>query len=309
MEKTDKTEFVFYYESRQNPNGDPGFDNQPRQLPDGSIMVTDVRLKRTIRDYAKTHYDKTLFVDFSENGAAVKANKRAESIIGELSAEKMPNLLIKTFDVPLFGALVPIKSGDEKGSSFKVTGPVQFGLGKSVNQVEIINPLISSHFVGKGKGGEEHGTFGKFYSVVYALIKFQGVINPSNLFEFFENDAVMSNFNESEKLLFDCMWDGTTSLVTRSKYPQRSIFYFEVIYDNTMYNDLPNLITEKESLKGNIAQLDPDGFDFTRLLEALKMRKGKVKGIRVASCSELLPFKKKLVEGIKKLGISVEELR
>jgi Cas7 group CRISPR-associated protein Csh2 len=56
-----KKELLFYYESRQNPNGDPGFENQPRLMSDGTIMVTDVRIKRTIRDYAKNKYGVTLF--------------------------------------------------------------------------------------------------------------------------------------------------------------------------------------------------------------------------------------------------------
>ena len=61
-----KKELLFYYESRQNPNGDPGFENQPRLMSDGTIMVTDVRIKRTIRDYAKNKYNVTLFVDFGK---------------------------------------------------------------------------------------------------------------------------------------------------------------------------------------------------------------------------------------------------
>ena len=45
----------------QNPNGDPGFENQPRLMPDETIMVTDVRIKRTMRDYARDVKGETLF--------------------------------------------------------------------------------------------------------------------------------------------------------------------------------------------------------------------------------------------------------
>ena len=71
---TEKREILFYYESRQNPNGDPGFENQPRMMPDGTIMVTDVRIKRTMRDYAKNVLDKILFVDYGKDGQPVKAD-------------------------------------------------------------------------------------------------------------------------------------------------------------------------------------------------------------------------------------------
>ncbi|PIN82466.1 MAG: type I-B CRISPR-associated protein Cas7/Csh2, partial [Nitrosopumilales archaeon CG11_big_fil_rev_8_21_14_0_20_33_24] len=68
------TEILFYYESKQNPNGDPGFENQPRMMPDDTIMVTDVRIKRTMRDYARDVKGETLFVDFDENGTPTTAD-------------------------------------------------------------------------------------------------------------------------------------------------------------------------------------------------------------------------------------------
>lgn len=142
----EKKEILFYYESRQNPNGDPGFENQPRMMPDGTIMVTDVRIKRTMRDYAKKTWNETLFVDFGEDGNPVKPNDRARKIIesnsknlnlsGDGDDDDIRSLLKLTFDVPLFGALVPKKdTGDTgSGSSQKLTGPLQFGIGRSINR-------------------------------------------------------------------------------------------------------------------------------------------------------------------------------
>src|SRR5208282_884506 len=226
-----KKEILFYYESRQNPNGDPGFENQPRLMPDGTILVTDVRIKRTIRGYAKNKLHETLFVDYGEDGVPVTADARAKEIVkkGENIAT---GLLQRTFDTPLFGALVTIRS-EEEGSAQKVTGPVQFGIGRSVNQVQIINPMISGRFVGKVKKGaqEQFSTFGKFYSVEYALIKIQGIVNPLNLSQFLENKDIVKKYSDAESKLFECLWNGTNSLVSRSKYPQRSIFFLEVSYD------------------------------------------------------------------------------
>ena len=56
-------------------------------MPDGTIMVTDVRIKRTMRDYAKKTWSKILFVDFGEDGNPVKADERAKEIIN-LPADK-----------------------------------------------------------------------------------------------------------------------------------------------------------------------------------------------------------------------------
>ncbi len=106
------SEILFYYESRQNPNGDPGFENQPRLMPDDTILVTDVRIKRTIRDYAKDVLGETIFVDYGLDGNATTADKRAEEIVGDIKKEADPllRLITSTFDIPLFGALVTIRS-------------------------------------------------------------------------------------------------------------------------------------------------------------------------------------------------------
>jgi CRISPR-associated protein Csh2 len=316
-----KKELLFYYESRQNPNGDPGFENQPRLMPDGTIIVTDVRIKRTIRDYAKSQYGDTLFVDLGENGKPVMADDRAEEIIGSLSDGAIKILATKTFDVPLFGALVTIRKGkDKKGKekdsgSQKLTGPVQFAIGRSVNQVQILNPQITGRFVGKEKKSEsqgddqqieQHGSIGKFYAVDYALIKIQGAVNPANLGDYIEDAAVVESFMKAERKLFYSLWEGTNALITRSKFPQRSIFLLEVTYDSSIYNDLPVLVEEDPALKGRVSGLTSSPLRFTKLLEALETRKARVKKVRLASCRELLKETQQLKADIKALGIPVE---
>jgi CRISPR-associated protein Csh2 len=293
----EKKEILFYYESRQNPNGDPGFDNQPRIMPDGTIMVTDVRIKRTMRDYAKKTWDVTLFVDFGEDGNPITADKRAKEIISpdnknkKLEGDVIKRLLELTFDVPLFGALIPIRTDkdDEGGTSQKLTGPLQFGIGRSINQVQVINPLISSHFVGKVKEGQEQqfSTFGRFYSVEYALIKVHGALNPDNLGDYLEDKDIKKKFIECENRIFQCLWNGTDELVTRSKFPQRSILYIEITYKDTIYNDLPDLVDEREDLKKRTAALGTSPFNFEKLLSLIKKRKDKINKIRVKGCREI----------------------
>jgi CRISPR-associated protein Csh2 len=306
-----KKEILFYYESRQNPNGDPGFENQPRMMPDETIMVTDVRIKRTMRDFAKTKHGETLFVDYGKEGEAVKADSRAEEILGNLKGDVIGGLLTKTFDVPLFGALVTIrKKGDEQdGSSEKLTGALQFGIARSVNQVRIINPTISGRFEGKEKSGEKHySTFGKFYSVEYALIKVHGGLNPNNLGKYQEDKTVMKKFEEKTEMIFDCIWHGTNELITRSKFPQRSILYIDVSYKDTIYNDLPNLVNENSSLKGMAKELGKSPFDFKLLVETLSKRKSSVDKVRVCGASDIDKDVDQLVSDLKSKGILVEKI-
>ena len=61
-----RREFFFAYDIRMgNPNGDPD-GNRPRQLPDGTFYVTDVRLKRFVRDFLKSQ-GKDILVDTIED--------------------------------------------------------------------------------------------------------------------------------------------------------------------------------------------------------------------------------------------------
>ncbi|MFY9300237.1 MAG: type I CRISPR-associated protein Cas7 [Candidatus Nitrosotenuis sp.] len=304
-----KTEILYYYESRQNPNGDPGFENQPRLMPDGKIMVTDVRIKRTMRDYARDVRGQTLFVDYDKDGQPTKADGKAQEILGSLKGDVIAGLLKATFDVPLFGALVPIrKKDDDEGSSEKLTGPLQFGIAKSVNQVHIINPTISGRFVGKEKSGKQFSTFGKFYSVEYALIKVHGAVNPRNLGKYTDDKSIAQKFDEKTSMIHDCMWNGTNELVTRSKFPQRSILYIEVSYKNTIYNDLPNLVDENSDLKGMATNLVNSPFNFAKLVDTLTKRKSEVEKVRIHGAEDIDKDVDSLVSDLKSKGIKVEKI-
>lgn len=305
------TEILFYYESMQNPNGDPGFDNQPRLMPDDTIMVTDVRIKRTIRDYARDVKGETLFVDYDKDGNAIAADGKAEEIVGPLSGGNIiGKLLDKTFDVPLFGALVPIrKKSDTDGDSEKLTGPLQFGISRSVNKVQIINPTIVGRFVGKEKAqGKQHSTFGKFYSVEYALIKVQGAINPNNLSKYADNSNLLKKFNEKAAMVPDCLWNGTNQLITRSKYPQRSILYIDIDYKNKIYNDLPILVKENPELHKMAKSLGDDPFVFKDFISTMSKRKSEINKIRIRGAEDILNDITNLASELKNVGLEVEIL-
>ena len=299
-------EILFYYESMQNPNGDPGFENQPRLMPDDTIMVTDVRIKRTMRDYARDVKGEILFVDYDKNGNAITADGKAKEIAGSLEGDVIGKLLEKTFDVPLFGALVPIRKGNNnEGSSEKLTGPLQFGISRSVNKVQIINPTIVGRFVGKEKEGKQFSTFGKFYSVEYALIKVQGAVNPRNLTKYVENKTILKKFNEKVSMIYDCMWNGTNQLITRSKYPQRSILYIDVDYKDKIYNDLSLLVSESKPPE-MVKCLWNSPFDFSKLINVMSKRKQQVNLIRICGAEDISDDVQKLASELKKKGLSVE---
>ena len=300
-------EILFYYESKQNPNGDPGFENQPRLMPDETIMVTDVRIKRTMRDYARDVLKEILFVDYDAKGIATTAQIKANEL-AKNSKDVIGTLLGITFDVPLFGALIPNTNTKKKTgekSAEKITGPVQFGLSRSVNKVQIINPSIIGRFSGKTKN---YSTIGKFYSVEYALIKVQGVVNPKNLSTYGDDPKLLKKFNEKVAMIPDCMWNGTNGLTTRSKYPQRSILYIDIDYNDKIYNDLPTLIDENQSLKGMAKSLGNLPFDFSKFISAMSKRKSNIKKIRIRGAEDISDDVTKLESDLKNNGITVQIL-
>lgn len=80
------SDFLFLYEAIQcNPNGDIDQDNKPRMDYDNQInLVTDVRIKRYIRDFLKTQ-DKDIFVDM-EGENKVSPDSKLKAVLGRLLA-------------------------------------------------------------------------------------------------------------------------------------------------------------------------------------------------------------------------------
>lgn len=192
-----------------------------------------------------------------------------------------------------------------------MTGPLQFGIGRSVNQVQLINPLISSRFVGKEdvKRKQQFSTFGRFYSVEYALIKIHGALNPDNLGKYLnpDNPEIKKEFNEAESRIFECLWNGTNELITRSKFPQRSIMYIEITYKDTIYNDLPDLVEERAELKKRTSSLGESPFKFDKLVDMVGKRMDKIVKIRVKGCLEIEADMKQLVTDINSTKDSLSE--
>lgn len=314
MEAGSRKEIVFYYESGQNPNGDSGAGDRPRVMRDGRLMVTDTRLKQTIREYASRVLGKTTL---SLHDNSKKVTERASSVLeksglgGKLTANEanhvVENLLILTHDVPLFGLMLPTGKADNGTNGVaKLTGPVQFELGRTVNRVSHVNPQISGRFV--GASDTESSTLGKYHSVEYALIKFKGSVEPSCLEKYADNEKVWDSFCNAEKTLFECLWHGTTRLLTRSKYPQRPILYAEVEYsDCTMYDDLDDLLHIKQR---NEARLAHSAEDFVLVCNELEksLSRRNVSKFRIAGSHELADDVARTVKSLESSGISASVL-
>lgn len=203
-----REEFLFLYDvTDANPNGDPLDENKPRLDEETGInIVTDVRLKRTIRDFLfnfkgyNGKNSKDIFVRTidSEDGGIQDGKERASNY--ENSKEDIINQCI---DIRLFGGVLPLE-----GDSIKFTGPVQFKMGRSLHKVELKHIRGTGAFASK-KGAKQQ-TFREEYVLPYSLIAFYGVIN--------ENAAEETGLSEEDvEELYDAMWAGTKNLISRSK--------------------------------------------------------------------------------------------
>ena len=87
-----RSEIVFLYDIKDaNPNGDPLDENKPRIDEETGInIVTDVRLKRTIRDYLMNFKNEEIFVReiTDEAGKIQDAKLRAKDFLKEVNNMK-----------------------------------------------------------------------------------------------------------------------------------------------------------------------------------------------------------------------------
>lgn len=253
------SDILFLYDAKlTNPNGDIDDENRPRMDYERSInLVSDVRLKRYIRDYlAQQGYE--IFVGKVE-GATVNATERIKKLfeqkdskvnINKLSKEEQDWMLDQLIDVRLFGATMPIKALEDKGSSMTFTGPVQFNWGYSLNKVNLVESAsITSHF--GSESASEGGAIGKDYRVYYSFLGFHGIVSGYR--------AEHTRLTEEDMIKLDeAMIKSIPLAATRSKVGQYPRFYLRVEYNTPDFltGDLRDLVqlNKVEGLR-NITEL------------------------------------------------------
>jgi len=278
-----RSEILFIYDvTNANPNGDVD-ENRPRiDEETGYNIVTDVRLKRTIRDYLHDFRGKEIFVR-EERGNDGNL-KTKETIYEKYHSPK--NVIKKCIDIRLFGGTFALKK--KKGRketleeepterAFALTGPIQFKFGRSLNRVGEPT-FVRGTTVMPSKEKKGAGTFWEAYILPYSLIAFYGIIN--------ENAAKDTELTEEDvTLMLDGMWNGTKNLITRSKVGQMPRLLLQVIYKEKNYH-IGELDRRIKLAKNNPNQRDEEirrieevKLDVTELAEVLKENKAKIKKI------------------------------
>ncbi len=225
MSFKNRREFLFVYSVKDaNPNGDPLNANQPRFDPEsGQILVSDVRIKRTIRDqWLREGLD--VFVD-----AELKTlQNRVDELKKAYPSEPTKEAIRKCIDARLFGVTLALQK-----ESFSWTGPVQFKWGRSLHKAKAELVQGTGAFV--TKEGNDQRTFRNEYIVPFVLLAVYGI---GNQHASIDTGATIEDVNRIEQGL----WQGTINLITRSKVGHQPRLFMDIQY--------------KEGFQGVIGSLD-----------------------------------------------------
>ena len=263
-----RREYLFLYDvSFANPNGDPNDENKPRiDEETGKNIVTDVRLKRTIRDYLYNYENLEIFVReiSDEDGNIQDAKARAKDF--DNNPDK---ILSDCIDVRLFGGTIPITTGKKKDSSITYTGPVQFNMGQSLHRVKL--EFIKGTGAFASGSGKEQKTFREEWILPYSLIAFHGVAN--------ENAAKTTKLTDDDiEYLKKAIWEGTKNLITRSKHEQIPRLLIEIVYRDNVHSHIGELhrYIKMESDKNDeeIRSTDDYILNIDKLLEVIEENSG-----------------------------------
>jgi CRISPR-associated protein Csd2 len=170
-----------------NPNGDPLSGNMPRVTIDGFGELSDVCLKRKIRDRLQEAGEK-IFVQSDDNRAddyKTLKDRASGTLKGALAdGEKLRKEACKTWiDVRAFGQLFAYKAekGKEKdgGVSLGIRGPVTIQSAFSKEPVNITSIQITKSVSGEGDGTKKASdTMGMKHRVDFGAYVTYGSINP-----------------------------------------------------------------------------------------------------------------------------------
>ena len=285
----DRMEILFLYETKDcNPNGDPLDENKPRTDPEtGVATVTDVRIKRTVRDYLFHVKGLEILVrDTEDDQGYLKDGKgrcddfltaagvNKEDTIATMVSKVRTTILSQCIDTRLFGSTLPVEFGKNK-SSIKLTGPVQFsGFNRSLHRV---SPQLIQGTAGFASSkNATQKSFREDHMLPYALIAAYGVVN--------EVAARTTGLSEQDvDLLLEGLWKGTESLISRSKMGHQPLLLARIRYRNgRRVGDLAGrlrLISEKEDTA--IRSVEDYAIDATRLLDGLNAMSTDVSAVEV----------------------------
>ncbi|MHA1284188.1 MAG: CRISPR-associated protein [Promethearchaeota archaeon] len=236
-------QILFLFDCRDSvPNGDrdPGIIGQRFDPETGRILITDVCLKRMIRDYIMNVYQNNPFTKILVHNRLYERaqminlkNKfledldKTEQDLKKMGFKEIKKLISKRFiDFRLFGGIFQYES-----ELFAATGPVQFSISKSLNIPKITKLNLTTCLASKSE--KAAGSMGIYSVVDYALILTYGIIKNRLAFQ--------TKLKESDiKILYEGLWNGLKARITRTKINHSPRLLLSIIFKNSAFQ-IPGL--------------------------------------------------------------------
>ena len=228
------------------PNRDPLRDSDARRIfgeEDGRISLSDVSIKRDVRDYVLARYpdggdDKSMFVfcreERTKDNKLLGREKLANTLLkraGRSDKDIAKALMASAFDVRVFGTVFSVKK-----HSFHQCGPVQFGWAHSLHPVDtkyvqgtVVMPSKDTEVTAEGEEeGLSQGTIWTTYTLPFAVFAMPGVINAN-----IANDTAMTDADVNN--LLEGLWKGTVNRQARGRGIQQPLLLLHVEYADPFF--------------------------------------------------------------------------
>ncbi|MGF6965948.1 CRISPR-associated protein Csd2 [Paraburkholderia sp. WC7.3g] len=235
-----KIDFAVVFRVRNaNPNGDPLNGNRPRTDYSGNGEMTDVCIKRKLRDrLQETGHAIFVQADDRKTDGEVSLRSRFETALGKGTLKPGCNrdeivrlACARWFDVRAFGQIFARgKENDADGVSVGVRGPVTIHSAFSKEPVTITSTQITKSVSGSGDGTKRSSdTMGMKHRVDFGIYETYGSMNPqlaertgfsdadaalikAQLSRLFENDAASGRPEGSMHVLKVVWWKHRSKL-------------------------------------------------------------------------------------------------
>ena len=209
-------EFVVLFDVENgNPNGDPDAGNMPRIDPESGLgLVTDVCLKRKIRNYVETVKEdapgyqiyikedvplnrsdrkacESLGIEETDEKKVTEALKKLKRSDPDADVKLRDHMCQNFYDIRTFGAVMTtfVKASLNCG---QVRGPVQLGFARSIDPVISQEVTITRVAITTEKDAENKSTeMGRKSIVPYGLYRVEGYVSANlarRVTEFSEED-------------------------------------------------------------------------------------------------------------------------
>ncbi len=209
---TNKIDFaVLVTVEKANPNGDPLSENRPREDFNGHGEISDVCIKRKIRNRLQDMGEDIFvqsndraddgFKSLSERAKNYEPLQKALKAKDEEEARKV--VCEKWMDVRTFGQVFAFKGDKSSSVSLGVRGPVSIQTATSVSPVDIVSMQITKSVNSEPADKKSSDTMGMKHRVDFGLYVIKGSINHQLAEKTGFTDEDAEKIKEALKTLFN----------------------------------------------------------------------------------------------------------